>query len=366
LISPTAFRDIVSGRRRGAAAQLWRAVLHAASVPYGWAAAIRNRRFDRGAREVLRPGVPVVSVGNLTVGGTGKTPMVQWIARHARNEGVRVAILSRGYGAEEGGVNDEALELELALPDVPHLQNPDRAASAEIAVEELASQLLLLDDGFQHRRLARDLDIVLLDATEPFGFDYLLPRGTLREPVSSLRRAAVMVLSRADMIDAGERDAVRRRALEASPHAAWCEVEHRPAALVDSNGANEPLEVLRGLTVVGFCGIGNPIGFRHTLETLGARIVAWREFPDHHAYDRDDVEELGSLARESGARMLVCTRKDLVKLRVPALGGTPLSAVAIELSFFSGEEALRAALGTLIERARGVKFEGLEPSNSGY
>jgi tetraacyldisaccharide 4'-kinase len=364
LISPTTFRDIVSGRRRGAAAALWRAGLRAASIPYGWAVTIRNWRFDRGKWDVYRPEVPVASVGNLTVGGTGKTPMVQWIARHLRSEEVRVAILSRGYRAEEGGVNDEALELELALPDVPHLQNPDRAASAEIAVEELASQLLLLDDGFQHRRLARDLDIVLLDATEPFGFDHVLPRGTLREPAAGLSRAQIVVLSRADMVDDAQRLAIRERAKSLSRDAAWCEVTHRPAALVDSTGARAPLESLRGEGVVGFCGIGNPAGFRHTLEGLGASIAAWREFPDHHAYSRDDVEQLTKLAQESGARMLVCTRKDLVKLRVPALGGLPLKAVAIELDFLSGEAALKAALAPLIERAKSVTLEDLERSTA--
>jgi tetraacyldisaccharide 4'-kinase len=363
LISPTAFRDLVSGRRRGLAAAACRAALQAASWPYGWAVAVRNRRFDLGRRERRHAAVPVVSVGNLTVGGTGKTPMVEWIARHARHEGVRVAILSRGYRAEDGGVNDEALELELALPDVPHLQNPDRAESAEIAVDELASQLLLLDDGFQHRQLARDLDIVLLDATEPFGFDHVLPRGTLREPVRGLRRAQVIVLSRADMIDAARRSAIRERALSLSRQAAWCEVQHRPARLVNSAGGSQSLDSIRGQSIAGFCGIGNPAGFRHTLETLGAKIVSWREFPDHHAYSREDVDELTRLAKQSSATMLVCTRKDLVKLRVPNLGGIPLRAVGIELSFLSSEEAMKAALAPVIKRARAVRFEGFNEND---
>jgi tetraacyldisaccharide 4'-kinase len=364
LISSTAFRDIVSGRRRGAAAALWRAGLRVASLPYGWVTTIRNRQFDRGKWDVYRPEVLVVSVGNLTVGGTGKTPMVKWIARHLRREGVRVAILSRGYGAEEGAVNDEALELELALPDVPHLQNPDRIESANVAAEELASQLLLLDDGFQHRRLARDLDIVLLDATEPFGFDHLLPRGTLREPVNELRRAQVIVLSRADMIQEAQRVEIRERASSLCRQAAWCEVEHRPAVLIDAKGSREPLEALSGQPLLGFCGIGNPAGFRHTLERLRARLIAWREFPDHHAYCREDVEELAMLAKESGARSVVCTQKDLVKLRVPTLGGVPLRAVEVELNFLSGEAAMRAALAPLIERARAITLEELERSSS--
>jgi tetraacyldisaccharide 4'-kinase len=354
VLSPTTFRDIVSGRRRGLVAALTRAGFRVASIPYGWAVGRRNRQFDRASREIVRPPVPVVSVGNLTVGGTGKTPMVEWISRHLRQRNVRVAILSRGYRAAADGRNDEALELELALPDVPHLQNADRAGSAAVAVEELASQLLLLDDGFQHRRLARDLDIVLLDASEPFGFDYVLPRGTLREPVAGLRRAQVVVLSRADMLDVAGRAEVRERVAKLSPDAAWCEVEHRPAALLASNGTREPLDALTSQTVVAFCGIGNSSGFRHTLERLGCRVAAWREFPDHHAYSRDDVAAIAELARGAHASLVVCTRKDLVKLRVAAIGDAPLRAVAVELNFLAGEDALKNALVPLIERALNV------------
>jgi len=333
------------------AAGLLRTALHVASAPYKWVVQVRNRRYDRGSAEIYRPPVPVVSIGNLTVGGTGKTPMVEWIARHLRRQGVRVAILSRGYGAEQGGLNDEALELELALADVPHLQNPDRAASATVAVGELASQLLLLDDGFQHRPLARDLDIVLLDASEPFGFGHVLPRGTLREPVTSLRRADVIVLSRAGMIDETARELVRRRALELGPAAVWCEVEHRPAALVDSTGASYQLDEIAGQRVAAFCGIGNPAGFRHTLDRLGCRVEAWQEFPDHHAYTRDDVDALTKLVQQTPVNFVLCTRKDLVKLRVLALGGKPLRAVGIELQFLRGEDEMKAALAPHIERA---------------
>jgi tetraacyldisaccharide 4'-kinase len=334
-----------------------RSALHAASIPYAWAMRMRNRRFDRGATQVQRATVPVVSVGNLTVGGTGKTPMVEWIARRLRGSNVRVAILSRGYGAEQEGVNDEALELELALPDVPHLQNPDRAALAEIAVEELAAQLLLLDDGFQHRRLLRDLDIVLLDASEPFGYDHVLPRGTLREPVEGLRRADVIVLSRADMIEPAAREAIRMRAASISPQAVWCEVVHSPSRLAAFGGVDQPLpEPGARIPVAAFCGIGNPTGFRHTLETIGCRVEAWREFPDHHNYTRQDVEELARMAADAEVDLMLCTRKDLVKLRVPRIGGAKLRAVGVELQFIRGEAEILAALKPLIERARQVQM----------
>jgi tetraacyldisaccharide 4'-kinase len=243
---------------------------------------------------------------------------------------------------------------------VPHLQNPDRVASSAVAIEELATQLLLLDDGFQHRRLARDLDIVLLDASEPFGFDYTLPRGTLREPVDGLRRAGVVVLSRADMISPDQREAIRRRALELSPQAAWCEVEHRAAALVDSASEASPIESLAAQPVAAFCGIGNPAGFRHTLNALGANIVGWREFPDHHNYARVDVDAICTLARDSDAKLIVCTRKDLVKLRVAAIGGIPLRAIGVELRFLRGEDAMIGALRPIIDRAKQIRIAGLD------
>lgn len=366
MISPSAFRDLVSGRRRGLGAGIARLALGMASVPYGWAMQVRNRGYDRGKKEICRPEAPVVSVGNLTVGGTGKTPMVEWIARHLRERDLRVAILSRGYGAEQGGLNDEALELELSLPDVPHLQNPDRVASSEIAINELGSQILLLDDGFQHRRMARDLDVVLLDASEPFGFDRLLPRGTLREPVAGLQRAQVIVLSRADMIDAPARAAIRQRALAVSPVAVWCEVVHRPASLVDSSGATTPVEQLRDQPIVACCGIGNPAGFRHTLDALGCRVVGWREFPDHHDFTREDVEELAALAKDSGSRLMLCTRKDLVKLRVPSIGGLPLRAVGVELAYLNGEAAMQAALEPLIAQASALDLARFEEASEGW
>src|SRR5215218_2325723 len=184
MLRPSEFRDVVSGRRIGLVAGLTRCMLRVAEVPYTIAVTIRNRRYDRGAAKVQHVGVPTITIGNLTLGGTGKTPMVKWLAQRFQHTGLRVAILSRGYGAADGKHNDEAMELAQALPDVPHIQNRDRVAAARQAIREFDSQLLLLDDGFQHRRLGRDLDIVLLDALEPFGFEHVFPRGTLREPVA--------------------------------------------------------------------------------------------------------------------------------------------------------------------------------------
>ena len=163
--------------------------------------------------------MPVVSVGNITLGGTGKTPLVRWIVQWFRDRGIPVAIVSRGYGAQSGDANDEALELRRLLPDVPHIQNPDRVAAARQAVAEFGCRAIVLDDGFQHRRIGRDFDIVLLDALAPFGFGHVFPRGTLREPIEGLRRADAVVLSRADLLDPSQREDIWRtvRAMPRGP-----------------------------------------------------------------------------------------------------------------------------------------------------
>ena len=338
MLSPTVFRDLVSGRKQGWAPSVLRAMLRTVAVPYGWGMGWRNGRYDSRRAEIISVDVPVISVGNLTLGGTGKTPLVEWLGRLLRGQDLRVAIVSRGYGAQEGARNDEALELELALPGVPHIQQPDRVEAARAAIAEMKSQVILLDDGFQHRRLARDLDIVLLDATEPWGFGHIFPRGTLREPLSGLARARVVVLSRADMLNSAARAAIRTRVAQLAPEALWCEVEHGPQSLLTPAGETLPLSALRGERVAAFCGIGNPAGFRHTLDALGTNIAAWREFPDHHVYTPEDVESLAQWG--SSADRMLCTRKDLVKLREAALGKVQLSALSIQLVFLAGRAEL--------------------------
>jgi tetraacyldisaccharide 4'-kinase len=282
----------------------------------------------------------VISVGNLSMGGTGKTPLVAWIARRLQERGVRVTLVSRGYGAAAGQQNDEARELAQKLPDVPHLQNPDRVAAAQQGIAELGSQAILLDDGFQHRRLARDLDILLLDAVEPFGFGRVFPRGALREPISGLRRADIIALSRADMVGAAERGRIRAIAQRYAPQAAWIEMRHAPARLRSLEGSEAKLERLAGQPLAAFCGIGNPAGFRHTLTECGYDVRGLREFADHHAYSSADAATLVEWATQLGARALVCTHKDLVKLAACDFASLPVWAIEIGLEITVGEERL--------------------------
>jgi tetraacyldisaccharide 4'-kinase len=196
---------------------------------------------------------------------------------------VRVALISRGYGAANGSRNDEALELAEKLPRVPHLQNADRVVAARVAVQELGCQAIVLDDGFQHRRLRRDLDIVLMDALDAWGGGRVFPRGLLREPLSGLGRAHIVCLSRADLVDGDQRRAIRDRVQRLAPRADWVEAEHAPLVLRAATGIEVQPSTLAGVRVAAFCGIGNPPAFRRTLENLGYEVAAFREFPDHQS-----------------------------------------------------------------------------------
>jgi tetraacyldisaccharide 4'-kinase len=335
---------VVSGRRRGAAAALARAALRAGEVPYRWAMLGRNWRYDTGRAAIHRVNVPVVNVGNITLGGTGKTPVVEWVARWFAARGMGVGIVSRGYRAGAEGMNDEALELAQKLPGVPHVQNPDRVAGARAAIDQHGCQVLVLDDGFQHRRLHRDLDIVLVDALEPFGYGHVFPRGLLREPLDGLRRADIVVLSRSDLVDASRRGEIEQIVRRYAPGAIWAEASHRPIELIDNQGNTLPLEWLRGKRVLACCGLGNPAGFRHTLSQCGCEVIAMKEFPDHHHYSAIDVEQLSNEIARSTAEALITTHKDLVKFGQRELVGRGLWAVRIGIELRCGQERIEAEL----------------------
>ena len=342
-----AYHALIRGRRAGVLPALERFGLWTLSLGYAAGVACRNQAYDRGWINIHKADVPVVSIGNLTTGGTGKTPCVEFVARFFRQLDLRVALLSRGYGSQVGR-NDEALVLEENLPDVPHLQGPERAALAQVAVEELDSEILVLDDGFQHRRLHRDLDIVLIDATCPWGHGHLLPRGLLREPIRSLRRAHVVMLTRCDLVAAEVVRAIRDRVLTVK-ELPIVESTHQPAEWRNAAQATAPLDALRNRPIAAFCGLGNPDAFRKTLETLGLTIAAWRTFPDHHPYSRADVDDLrnwaGSTPKDAA---IVTTQKDLVKIRLNRLAERELWALAIRLQITSGQDAFEAQLRMLV------------------
>jgi tetraacyldisaccharide 4'-kinase len=222
--------------------------------------------------------------------------------------------------------------LEENLPDVPHLQGADRVALAATAVDELEAELLILDDGFQHRRLGRDLDVVLLDATNPWGHGRHFPRGLLRESPHELRRAAVVMLTRCDQMSDEDVRAIEAKARKLAPEAPVVASEHASVEWMQYDAPTRPIEALRGRPIVALCGLGNPDAFRRTLRDVGCEPSDFRAFPDHHAYTRADVESLRDWARRQPPdAVLVTTQKDLVKLRTARIGERDLFALRIGL-----------------------------------
>ena len=345
-----AFRELISGATTGPVAAAARGGLRLLSGLYGTAVAARNLAFDVGLRRAHRADVPVVSVGNLTTGGTGKTPVVAWIANWLVEQNKTPVILSRGYRALPESVNDEKLVLDQLCPGVAHLQDPDRVASAEVAVVEHEAGVLVLDDGFQHRRLHRDLDVVLIDALNPFGYDALLPRGLLRESVGALRRADLVLLTRADQCSDDVRAGIRESVVTIAPDVPCLGVSFRPRRYADSAGETLSLEALAGAHAVAFCGIGNPEAFEQTLTDSGLLVRRLVPFGDHHHYDADDLARLAEIVESlEGITAVVTTQKDLVKLSETQIAGRPLRALTIEADFGSGESEMVQMLEWLLD-----------------
>jgi tetraacyldisaccharide 4'-kinase len=353
-ISQDQFRAIISGQRRDAWATVIRTLLGAASLGYRLVVCIRNKLYDCGALRSCRVGVPVVCVGNLTTGGTGKTPLVTWITRFFQQRGLRVAILTRGYKSGAGALSDEPAELASACPSIPVIINGDRVGGAGEAISTHDAQVLVMDDGFQHRRLVRDLDIVTVDATEPFGYSRLLPAGLLREPLTGLRRAGAIVLTRCDQVSIIELDAIEGRLLAINASLVIARSVHAPVAAQCLDGTTVDPAELRGKKVFAFCGLGNPQSFLRTIERHGCTLTGSRVFNDHHAYTKDCVAEIYHAAEESGAEFVLTTEKDRTKLAGLSVPHGPLSVVslAVEIRFITGDEPLTA----LLERAAAGKM----------
>lgn len=284
------------------------------SLAYHAAMRLRNLAYDRVPALTCRAGIPVISVGNITVGGTGKTPMVVDLVLRLQALGRRPAILTRGYKGTADQPADEVLELRAALPGVPVVVDRDRVAAAGEAQRSHGADCAVLDDGFQHRRLARDLDIVLIDALDPWGGRAVLPAGRLREPLDGLRRADALVITRANQVAAARVDEIvarlRRIVLDTPIWRAGVEA----AAVVDVAGQSQPATTLNGRRVFVVCGLGNPATFRQLVESSGGIIVGQLVFHDHHRYDSPDVERIDAVAQRTAAEHVVTTRKDWVKL----------------------------------------------------
>jgi len=335
--------------RRGGTVEL----LRLPAAVFGAAARLRRVAYDNGWMHVESLDVPVISVGNLTSGGTGKTPMVAWLVGEVTRRGLRPGVLARGYGrssktAAVADLNDEGLLLKRELPGLLQVQDPDRVRGGRKLVER-GAEVVILDDGFQHRRLARDLDLCLVDATRPWGLPAengvqpvcaYLPRGLMREPRSGLARADALVITRTGSVPAATVTELAAELTRYAPGKPVLSAAHRARELRDPRGRKHPLAELQGRSVDLVSAIGNPDAFESSVTRLGAEVAVHRRFPDHHVYVPGDLNGLGE------ERWLLTTAKDAVKLG-PL--GKPFQALEIELELVAGrpllEDLLTAAIG---------------------
>ncbi len=290
---------------------------------------------------------PVISIGNVTAGGTGKTPMTLWVCQRLIERGRKPAVLSRGYRSLDG-VADEPLLMSRRLPSIVAVGNPDRVAAGRLAVQEYQATAAVLDDGFQHRRMGRDLDIVLIDATRPFGFGHVLPRGLLRGGLRSLGRAEAVVITRADQVPAEELTRLEARLAQLAPLAPVVKAVHRPGGFWNLSG--EPTEVSPGERLGAFAGIARPDTFERTLASLGHAPAGEQWFPDHHAYSKADVAALAEWAKRERLDALVTTEKDAVKLEADAFEGMPVHVLRVDMALLDdGDKILTDLIDQMLK-----------------
>lgn len=352
------FHDELVWGRGGALGSVLRPALWLASKVYRGAIGVRNARYDRGDT-VRRLDVPVISVGNITTGGTGKTPMVIDLVNRLRAMGCEPAVVSRGYKAAPNQLGDELWLVQRAASGTVCVANPDRVAGAKQA-RKAGADVIVLDDGFQHRRIARDLDIVLVDATRPFGGGHLLPRGHLREPLPSLARADLLVITRADQVEAERLSELETRLVALSQHKPCVCARHAPA----------PLQMLSGETasavnsddlnsVYLLSGIGHHDAFRQTVDRIGLSVCGHDRFGDHHPYTAEDVHAVCGRARDAGADAVLTTAKDAVKLvRLRSDWVLPVRVLDVRIDFLG--EGGKIVDQLLTQTTRGVKAEANE------
>lgn len=326
------------------------------SVVFAAITRARSAAYKRGLFQVTQLDVPVISVGNITTGGTGKTPLVEWVCRVLANEGYKVCILTRGYGrtdsksrvvvsngseilADAATSGDEPFMLAERLIGVAAvISDPNRVAAGEWAIENFGTDVFVLDDGFQHLRLARDLNIITIDATNPWGGGHHLPYGRLRESRRGIKRADCIVITRAEQSQGLKR--LREEIQELS--------DGKPTFLSDmrlkgfrrvSPGPQGRTEAVPQ-TIAAFCAVGNPEAFLNQLRQENVNVVLSRAFPDHHRYTQVDIDSVVQEAKQLGARGIVTTAKDAVKLRSFDFD-LPCFAVEIEISIADNEQLLK-------------------------
>lgn len=317
---------------------------------YGLIVRLRNFCYDKKWFISHKADVPVISVGNITTGGTGKTPFVIWLCNLLGQKGITCAILTRGYKTQPEILSDEPALLAKSCPSSTIVVNPDRVAGAKKAVTEYNSAVIVMDDGFQHRKLKRDIDIITVDATCPFGCERLLPAGLLREPISAVKRAHAAVITHADDIQQEQLSQIQQKIKTFNPNITIAQAAYKHPCAVGIKGLTLTIDQLKQKPVFAFCGIANPDNFLNSLKRLDINLLGSRIYNDHHEYKAQDVTDVYEQARYLGAELILTTQKDWVKTALLAQKNEDIifAYLALELDFLQGCDKIEAVIDNLL------------------
>lgn len=325
------------------------------SIIYGLIIWFRNLLYDLKIFPIYKlDNVKIFSIGNITVGGTGKTPFCKYLAQYLQNRGLKVVILSRGYKRQSQGTitvsdgvkvlvtpqqaGDEPYLLASELTTVPVVVEADRYQGALFVQQKFNPDVILLDDAFQHRRFFRDLDIVLVDATRGFGNSLLLPAGVLREPLHHLKRADLICLTRVDQ--SNENKALIKK-IQNITDCPMIKADHKPSQLFQFNSTKPiPLSFLKVKRVILFSGIANPVSFEGSVLNLGANVADFAKFPDHHQFTSKDIAFILAKAKQHNADIILTTQKDYVRLIQQNYAENIFYYLTIEIKILAGQKIL--------------------------
>jgi tetraacyldisaccharide 4'-kinase len=360
----------VTGERSGPAAALARAGLRALSLPYAAVMRANLAVYEHNLKAHSKPALPVVSVGNITLGGTGKTTTTRRLVRDLLTRGVRPGIVLRGHKrdvdhpwqlASDGTellidpevAGDEAAMLASTAPGTPIAVGKRRERVIEL-LAEAGAQVAVLDDGFQYFRMKRAVDLVLVDATFDLANARVFPAGYLREPLDHLRRATHVLITHADIAPEDQIERIREVLAEHAADAPMMLSRHAPSGFypLDAPEEEQPPEALQGMRVLAMSAVGNPGSFERVLTNLGAEVVGAQVFPDHHAYQPADWATVREALGDSDVDTIVVTEKDAVKLPPPPEDLPEVAALAVDLSIIEGEERWDECVGRIEQAAR--------------
>jgi len=361
--------SVIDGTEKGKWPATLRVLLNVLSLVFSFIVQLRLLLYKHRIIRGNTLGCQVISVGNLTVGGTGKTPVVEVFARNLQQQGRKVAILSRGYKSKEASfkekmiqrittgkietpprvvsdgkrllldswtAGDEPYMLATNLPEVAVVVDKDRVKAGKYAIKELGCDTLILDDGFQYLKLGHRLDIALVDRTNPFGHGHLLPRGLLREPMRNIKRAGFIFITKCG--DEGE-PALKEQLRRLNPVAEISECRHAAKYLKDVFGDETyPLEKLKGMKIAAVSAIAVPESFERALEAFGAEIVYKRRFADHHRFSQQEIINTINWSIKRGAQAILTTEKDAVRFPFMERRDIPIIYMRVEIEMLSGEE----------------------------